>query len=215
MPLFLYILLGVILFISFLLFVPVVCRITYKEDLAVSLHILCFRFSLYPEKPKRAKKKKRDKQKKEMAPVKEAQKKKAPASVFTRIKFILRLLKRNYPHIISSVKMRLLRLKIQIGGKDAAETAILYGGAALALSAFLEMLEGFCRFSQKKGAVSLSPNFLDDTSTYDLLLTLSTNLFRVIGLGLRLALDYLKNKSHLSSTAPKKQDKGTNTDIHS
>lgn len=208
MPTWLYILLGILLFFAFLLFLPVFCRITYREELKVCLEILFLRFPLYPKKEKRLKaahKKKKGKQKKKP---KEKKKTDKSASPLGQIRMLLSIIKEHYPRLLTVLTMRLKRLRVTVAAEDAAKAAILYGEASLALSAFLELLEGFCDFKQDKGAVSLTPDFLGEDSSFDAVLLLHTTLWRVLGLGLRLSFSFLKHRQRaaLSQAESKEAD---------
>ena len=190
MPVFCYILAILLLLILLILFLPVFCRIIYREKLTVYLEILCFRFRLYPERAKKTRNLKKKAKKKTSVPHPQKS-----ASPFSQIGLILSIAKEQYPHVLSAATLRLKRLRMTIGGEDAAKTALLYGEASLALSAFLELLHGFCKFSEDKGAVSLTPDFLNEGTSLDAVLLLHTNLFRVISLGLRLSFAFVKKKT--------------------
>ncbi len=202
MPTWLYILLAILLLLVFLLSFPFFCRITYKETLTVHLEVLFFRIRLYPQRPKKrpsaTKKQKKEKKKKSAG-----QKAPLPSdSPLQQLSVLLSILKDNFPRLLSVATLRLKRLHMTVASEDAAKTAILYGETALALSAFLELLRGFCKFREDKGAVSLKPDFLGSKSSFDAVLLLSTNVFRVASLGLRLCFGFLKKKqARKASTA--------------
>ena len=206
MPIWLYILLGILLFLAFLLFFPVFCRITYKESPIVDLEILFFRFRLYPRKNKiKAPSHKKQKTKKE-----DAKKPKAPSPSDPPLKqltTLLSVLKENFPRLLTVLTLRLKRLKMKVASEDAAKTALLYGEASLALSAFLELLHGFCKFKEDAGAVSLEPDFSGSHTSLDAVLLLSTSLWRVASLGIRLCFGFLKKKRDKKKATPQPSEK--------
>ena len=57
----LYILLSILLFIIFLLIMPINLKVIYKESALISIRYLFFKIQLYPQKAKKSKKSKKNK----------------------------------------------------------------------------------------------------------------------------------------------------------
>ena len=74
--LWLYILLGIVLFIALVMFIPITLRASYKEELWCAVYIGFVKLQLVPAKPQKEKKKKKaKKQTQKTAQPKERQKK--------------------------------------------------------------------------------------------------------------------------------------------
>ena len=61
--LWLYILLGIVLFIALVMFIPITLRASYKEEFWCAVYIGFVKLQLVPAKPKKEKKKKKAKNK--------------------------------------------------------------------------------------------------------------------------------------------------------
>ena len=59
--LWLYILLGIVLFIALVMFIPITLRASYKEEFCCAVYIGFVKLQLVPAKPKKEKKKKKAK----------------------------------------------------------------------------------------------------------------------------------------------------------
>lgn len=133
--LWLYILLGIVLFFAIILAIPIKVCVQYKKQFFCRLRIGFVKIILYPPVPK---KKKPKKKKKTEQPQKPAPKKEEKhndnflkelglsgiVNLFTRItELAAGVLKDFFAHII----IKSFALSIKVGGKDAADTAINYG----------------------------------------------------------------------------------------
>lgn len=133
--LWLYILLGIVLFFAIILAIPIKVCVQYKKRFFCRLRIGFVKIILYPPVPK---KKKPKKKKKTEQPQKPAPKKEEKpndeflkelglsgiVNLFTRItELAAGVLKDFFAHII----IKSFALSIKVGGKDAADTAINYG----------------------------------------------------------------------------------------
>ena len=126
--LWLYILLGIVLFFAIILAIPIKVCVQYKKQFFCRLRIGFVKIILYPPVPKKkkSKKKKKTEQPQKPAPKKE----KKPNDNFLKELGLSRItelaagvLKDFFAHII----IKSFALSIKVGGKDAADTAINYG----------------------------------------------------------------------------------------
>lgn len=130
--LWLYILLGLILFVMLLMLIPIRVYAHYHREFECTLYVGFVKFSIYPPKPK---KERRKKKLKTSEPQKEETKKEKQSFVKEKgIVFILELVKKIadlantvlkdfFKHIL----IKKLQLSISVAGSDAADTAIKYG----------------------------------------------------------------------------------------
>lgn len=130
--LWLYILLGLILFVMLVMLIPIRIYAHYHEEFECTLYVGFVRLPIYPSKPKKKKLKKKSKTSEKK---KEEPKKKKPSLVKEKgIVFILDLIKKIadlaqtvlkdfFKHIL----IKKLQLSIKVAGSDAADTAIKYG----------------------------------------------------------------------------------------
>ena len=123
--LWLYILLGIVLFFAIILAIPIKVCVQYKKQFFCRLRIGFVKIILYPPVPKKKKpkKKKKTEQPQKPAPKKEEK----PNDNFLKELGLSELaagvLKDFFAHII----IKSFALSIKVGGKDAADTAINYG----------------------------------------------------------------------------------------
>ncbi len=207
----------------FLLSVRIRFEIVGKNtDLKASMRVLFYKRTLYPEDttPKRIlkkdkkKSKKEDKRKRKLASQdKTAPEKKKKRSILQIVRLIMYMLKRLYAHFPKYLKLRLNRVVIAVGGKDAAATAIQYGAVRAAVSYFLTYCEDVFTIKTPRNATLLiEPNYLTDESMCDIKMDLSISLFSAIRLFYRAYPIYRAGKKkHMSiRKTPQNQSKTKN-----
>lgn len=130
--LWLYILLGLILFVLLVMMIPIRVYAHYHREFECTLYVGFVKFPIYPSKPK---KKKLKKESKTSEPKKEETKKEKQSLVKEKgIVFMLELIKKiaDLAHTVlkdffKHILIKKLQLSIKIAGSDAADTAIKYG----------------------------------------------------------------------------------------
>lgn len=169
--LWLYILLGVLLFIILLLLLPITLKAEYIEDLKCKLIIGFVPITLFPQKPKKPKKEKKekDKTKKEPKEKKEPEKKKSLLKtkgldgIIDLIKRAADLVSGILKDFFGSLVIKRFELSITVAGDDAADTAIKYGyccaGVYPAVGTILRIVK--C----KKYGVDIAPDFAENAKT--------------------------------------------------
>lgn len=132
--LWLYILLGIALFVALVMFIPITLRASYKEDFWCAVYIGFVKLQLVPAKPKKEKKKKVKKQTPKTKQPKKATEKKPSLIKKYGIEWLLNLIKRVAELAVSALQdffshilVEKLSLSISVAGDDAADTAIKYG----------------------------------------------------------------------------------------
>lgn len=130
--LWLYILLGLILLVMFVMLIPVRVYAHYHREFECTLYVGFVRLPIYPPKPKKERHKKKLKT---SEPKKQESKKEKKSLVKEKgVVFVLELVKKIadlantvlkdfFKHIL----IKKLQLSIKIAGSDAADTAIKYG----------------------------------------------------------------------------------------
>ena len=229
---FLWILLGILLFLCALILLPVSIKIGYAEEVTLSVGTLGLYFPILPKKPKKAKpmsrreyKKRLDKdlrlaEKKRLAAEKKAQKKqsaklakqseadkKLPASEMkdepSAIRIVLRIVSGVLDTFFGKLRVKIARVHIVVGGPDAAKTAITYGIVSQGVAYLMELISYKTKMTRARNTyVSVVPDFLAKTTTADLLIIFRLRLIDLLSTGIVFVIRFMKEKT---ASAPKKQ----------
>lgn len=159
--LWLYILLGILLFILLILLIPIRLKLKYQNELVLSLYIGFVKLRLIPSKPKKPKKekskKKTDEKPKKPEKKKNIIKEKGISWLVNLIKKLAQLaggvLKDFFKHII----IRKLMLSIVVAEEDAAKTAVNYGYYCSAVYPAVGIIVKTAKC--KKYGVDIKPDF--------------------------------------------------------
>ncbi len=212
---------GILLLFIFLLSVRIRFCLDFSGELRISLRILCFRIQIHPKKitPKRILKKQKRQEKKAAKqfrkhavpnkkknhpPHPKPKKKVSPTAVLRLVMHILRSVWKKFP---CCFHLHLRRCVIVVAGKDAANTAILYGTVRGTLAWFCTLLDTvFTVKTNRSSQLSVEADFLGHESSIDLSLVLSTSLGAVIRLLFSILIAYLRRprpeKEKAASTIP-------------
>ena len=109
--------------------------------------------------------------------------------------------------IISTVKrvpgklrLNIYRLYIDVGGSDAAVTAVTYGVVVQAVGAVLALAESYADVRIAKNAVMILPNYISGKLAASVKVKLSVRVASVLGLGLRFIFGFIKVKMSQADT---------------
>lgn len=168
--LWLYILLGIVLFIAFVMFIPITLRASYKEKFWCAVYIGFVKLQLVPAKPKKGKKKKVKKQTPKTKQPKKATEKKPSLIKKYGIEWLLNLIKRVAELAVSALQdffshilIKKFSLSISVAGDDAADTAIKYGKYCAVVYPAVGTI---VRVVKCKGyGVDINPNFSEKAET--------------------------------------------------
>lgn len=168
--LWLYILLGIALFVALVMFIPITLRASYKEKFWCAVYIGFVKLQLVPAKPKKEKKKKVKKQTPKTEQPKKATKKKPSLIKKYGIEWLLNLIKRVAELAVSALQdffshilVKKLSLSISVAGDDAADTAIKYGKYCAVVYPAVGTI---VRVVKCKGyGVDINPNFSEKAET--------------------------------------------------
>ena len=169
--LWLYILLGIVLFFVIILAIPIKVCVRYNKKFFCRLHIGFVKIILYPPVPKKKKpkKKKKNEQPQKPAPKKEEKPKdnflkelglSGVGNLFTKItELAAGVLKDFFAHIT----IKSFALSIKVGGKDAADTAINYGKVCSVVYPLTSAVISSMKYSHY--GVDILPDFTEGAET--------------------------------------------------
>lgn len=168
--LWLYILLGIALFVALVMFIPITLRASYKEDFWCAVYIGFVKLQLVPAKPKKEKKKKVKKRTPKTEQPKKATEKKPSLIKKYGIEWLLNLIKRVAELAVSALQdffshilIKKFSLSISVAGDDAADTAIKYGKYCAVVYPAVGTI---VRVVKCKGyGVDINPNFSEKAET--------------------------------------------------
>ena len=197
--LWLYILLGIVLFVVLVMFIPITLRASYKEGFWCAVYIGFVKLQLVPAKPKKEKKKKKAKKQtsKTEQPKKKEEKKPSLVKKYG-IEWLLNLIKKVAELAVSALQdffshilVKKLSLSISVAGDDAADTAIKYGKYCAIVYPAVGTIVRVVKC--KSYGVDINPNFSEKTETeinFDFAARVFT--FRLIGLAVKHGIKGLK-----------------------
>lgn len=168
--LWLYILLGIALFVVLVMFIPITLRASYKEKFWCAVYIGFVKLQLVPAKPKKEKKKKVKKQTPKTEQPKKATEKKPSLIKKYGIEWLLNLIKRVAELAVSALQdffshilIKKFSLSISVAGDNAADTAIKYGKYCAVVYPAVGTI---VRVVKCKGyGVDINPNFSEKAET--------------------------------------------------
>lgn len=175
--LWLYILLGVLLFILLILLIPIGIKLKYQNEPELSLYIGFVKLRLIPEKTKKPKKEKTKKKKEDKTNEPEKKKniiQKKGLSWFVNIikktaELACGVLKDFFKHIL----IKKFMLSITVASDDAAKTAVNYGYYCSAVYPVVGLIVGAVKC--KKYGVDIKPNF-DENAKSDYFIELEAKI---------------------------------------
>lgn len=168
--LWLYIILGILLFILLILLIPIKVRASYANDFSLLLIIGFVRLRLYPPKPKKEKKAKKKKQKKPEEKSEKSEKEKTNLLKEKGLSWFVNLIKKVAELAIGVLKdffkhiiIKKMMISIKVSGKDAADTAVQYGHYC---SVVYPAVGTIARTTNcKKYGVDIAPDFDEDAKS--------------------------------------------------
>ena len=189
--LWLYILLGIVLFIALVMFIPITLRASYKEEFWCAVYIGFVKLQLVPAKPKKEKKKKTEQPKKETEKKPSLIKKYGVEWLLNLIKKVAELAVSALQDFFSHILVKKLSLSISVAGDDAADTAIKYGKYCAVVYPAVGTI---VRVVKCKGyGVDINPNFSEKAETeinFDFAARIFA--FRLIGLAVKHGIKGIK-----------------------
>lgn len=162
----LYILLGVLLFILLLLLIPVGVRVDFQKELRAFLQIGFIPIQLYPPKPKKDKKKQTEKPEEEKPKEKKPKEKKPSLLKEKGLEWLINLIREAaslaagaLKSFFKHVRIKHLNISISYCGEDAEDTAVKYGYFCLSVYPAVSILVKATKCKQY--GVDIAPDFKD------------------------------------------------------
>lgn len=193
--LWLYILLGIVMLIMIILFLPINLFAEYNKDFNCILKVGFIKFRIYPPKPAKNKKQKKTTKKQNKAqkekPKTNLLKEKGLSWFVDLIKKVADLAKNVLKDFFSHIILKKFMLSIKIAGDDAADTAIKYGACCSAVYPSVGIITRAVRC--KNYGVDIVPDF-DEKAESQLyfLCEAKVLLFRVLALVVKYGIKSLK-----------------------
>ncbi len=201
----LYILLAIALLVAAILLLPVHLRVRYDETAVIDVGVLFFRYRLYPRAPRPLRGKAKQKKKAQKKPKKANKKSKDLKELHEAEKKgdkpeLVRVLGRIVPDAIArvfgKVTVKIEKCVLIAGGKDAAQTALLFGALSQGVSYLFGILEQQTRLKIKKGAeVAVLPDYLEAHIVAEVDATVSLRLASVLWTAIRGLFSFIKIKN--------------------
>lgn len=215
---------AVLACILLLLCIRIRICLDFSSKLSIQLRILFIRVWLYPKRrtPKQViraqkkqarraeKKRKKAEEKRKRAgedrhllPQDTKRRKTSPRAVLRLAIHLLRAVSRRFPRCFH---LYLRRVVIRVGGDDAAEVALRYGGIRAVLSWFCALLDKmFTVRTSRRSELRVDPDFTAGDDAIDLSLVLSARVGSLLALLIRAAIAYLRRPRDPKQTSGKKR----------
>ena len=180
---------AVLLLLLALLLVPVVFRAEYRGDWTVSASYLFFRFPLYPP---RAKQKPEKKGRAEGAAGDQIKKKTGERPFTETVDMLLDLVSSaggGLRMIFRNFLVYSLKLRVDVGRGDAAETGIQYGKLCAYLYSAYAVLRHYIRF--RRADLDIRPDFLAEEDRWELSLKARLTPLIVLAAALRMGASFV------------------------
>lgn len=200
--------LTILALIALLLLLNVRVNFGVREGFWYRLHVAGIRVDpalfakKHPGKGKRSSKKnkkdKKDRKKEKQeqdGTSEEGQTGKKKTGAADKVSLVFDLLKTALDALPKTVRVTLRRLRVTVGGEDAADTALLYGRLYALISGSLALLDAyrgpFYGFRVRRGAVALSTDFLRRDTATDIEVSVSFFVWQLLFTAVRLGVTYL------------------------
>lgn len=209
---------AVLLLLSLLLALRIRISILYRDDVCLTLGILCFRIRLFPRKkkirpgrysPKKAerlaakkarkearkaakKAAKKEKRRAQHALPPDQQKKKA--TLTEKIGLVRALAAALIRKTGKHLRLHAARLHVRVATGDAAKTAILYGAVCQSLSYLLALLDRVTHLKAATPDVAVTADYLCEKSDADVHLIFSVRVIGILAILFSVAFAFLRTK---------------------
>ena len=194
MPIFVYVLLGIALLVTLILFTKIRLFICYDDILKAYAKIWFLKFNIFPTKERPSKK-----EKEKSAPQAQTTavtEQKTEKSVVKKLWEMKTVLSNIISRLLEKVHFRFLKLKINVACNNAAKTALLYAGATQGVSYLIEILQNISNVDVvNKSQVYINSDFVSQNSDFEGKIELYIRVLPLISVGIHSFKEYLKYKS--------------------
>jgi len=187
---FLWILLGVILLLTFVLILRINLIIDYRQGLKIYIRILFFKFDVYKLLEVFRKNGKGDESESASKLAKDLDEKKNDPhkDILGFAEFLIhltRVISSALKDFFSKAKVDLRELRVSVGAEDAADTALRCSYILQAANGLCAVLQHFSDFRCKSKNLKISPDFISGETKFSLHLIISCSLIHLLGVYLR------------------------------
>ncbi len=114
-----------------------------------------------------------------------------------------------FPSLFGKFHFHVARIKLRIGGADAAQTAMLYYTVTNALGPTLAFIDKHSHLhGSRRAEIDIAPDFLSDEINADVKLGFSTSLGAILGTLIRTAFKFVLGYIKIKPSAPAKTGHG-------
>lgn len=204
MPVFVYILLGIALLITVLLFARVKVYIIYDDSLKIYAKLWFIRINISILKllgnAKKKKQKKKEKAQKKLEALGDSAEIKKQNPILLKLAEIKVVLDALFV-FLKKIHFRFMKLKINVACEDAATTALVYAGATQGVSYIIELLRNISRVDVIKNSdVLVNADFISQKPEFEAKIVLHFFLKDYI------IFNYLKEPREKKSSHKNKED---------
>lgn len=218
---------AILLFFALLLLLRIRLTIVLRDEVRLTLSILCLHICLFPRKPKKVKwrkyspkraakiaarkakkeakqaaKKAKKAAEKHIATTERPQEKMTLAEKLMLVRALTAtLLRKTHKHL----KLKVARLHIRVATGDAASTAILYGAVSGVLASLLALLDRVTVLHAKKPEVTVFADYLSEKPSADVKLVFSLRVWEAFAILFAAAISYLRAKAAQKNARKRKQ----------
>ena len=108
-----------------------------------------------------------------------------------------------FPSIFGKLHFHVARIKLKIGGKDAAQTALTYYAVTNALGPILGFIDRHSNLhGMSRAEIDVSPDFLSEEIKADVKIGFSTSLGGILGTAIKTGFKFLSGYMKLKPSAP-------------
>lgn len=215
------IIIGILLFFTFILSLKAKITIAYSDEVSLSVKVLFFKINILPSKEKgkgphsmsakkakkirkklEAKEKKKAEAKKAKAKAK-AEKKKAKAAtkkkkslgeILDMITLVKALVAKVIKKFWRHLRIDIARIKLKIATGDAASCAVAYGAITAAITTLFPLLERVKNFSlPDANEIEVCADFLGDGIEADIKISFSLRVWHLFDVALGAAATFIKH----------------------
>lgn len=198
MPTFVYVLLGIALFIILLLLTKVRVFVCYDDSLRIYAKFLFMKFKIVPAKEKKPKKRKKKKPAPSAPPSSEtaviSKKEKPLVKKLWEMKTALVEIFKNF---LGKLHFKFLKLRINIACDNAAKTALVYAGVNQGVAYIIEFLRNISNVDVARNSdVLVNSDFISQKSEFEGKIELYIRVAPLFLVGVHALKEYIKYQSN-------------------
>ena len=196
MPIFVYILLGIALLITLILFSKVRLFICYEDSLRIYAKFWFFKISIFPKKKKK-KKKSPVQQRTPTTTTTTPQPQPKKESILKKLWKLRVVLVDLISQFLEKLHFRFIKLRILVACDNAAKTALVFSGASQGVAYIIGILSNISNVDVTKNSdVSVDADFISLESQFESKIELYIRVCSLISVGFHALKEYVKHKSN-------------------